>query len=89
MPKKKVELYPFPTGPRPDDVKTVFDDFCYHELLDRAHCVRMMFYEMIESHQLSAIPAVKEKMEKVGDVLSEFYQWSASIAPHMGNDELL
>jgi hypothetical protein len=74
---KSKQVFKFPTGSRPDQVQTVFDEFHYHELMDRAYSVRHMFYELVECHALSNDPKIKDEMEKVGKVLNDFYQYTA------------
>lgn len=76
---KKQKLHPFPTDPRPVEGRDKFDAFHYHELMDRAHSMQHMFYELIECHALSDNPKIKAEMNKVGDALSNFYQFTGNL----------
>jgi CO dehydrogenase/acetyl-CoA synthase delta subunit len=75
---KKQKLHLFPTGPRPVEGQNKFDEFHYHELMDRAHCIQHMFYELIETHVLSTDPKIKTEMDKVAKALSDFYQFAGT-----------
>jgi hypothetical protein len=47
------------------------DEFHKHELMDRIHCINMMFNELILTHP--AAPSVKEKIDKAENALAELY----------------
>lgn len=55
--------------------KIVLDEFHYHEALEKAHLFNCIINEHLTNHiVVYNHPEIKEKLEKVEDLLGEVYQ---------------
>lgn len=68
-----------PNTPPPSDPPTVppikIDEFHKHEVIDRAHVIRSMWFEHINDHPaVTADPDIAKAAARVGDSLEAFYQ---------------
>lgn len=51
--------------------KEKLDEFHLHELVDRLHCIRMMYEDMIVNHPAAAL--IIDDVNKVGNKLTKLY----------------
>ena len=55
--------------------KIVLDEFHYHEALEKTHLFNCIINEYLTNHiVIQKHPKIKEKLEKVEDLLGEVYQ---------------
>lgn len=50
------------------------DRLYWHEIADRTHMARCIFYSHILDHQYSHHPELKEKIHKIAELLGDLYQ---------------